>query len=301
MKIIFAGTPETAVPSLAALVEAGHEVSLVVTRDDAPIGRKRVLTPSPVARWAQEHGLSILKANRLTEADIARIDAADADVGVVVAFGVILDQSTLDVVPRGWINLHFSQLPAWRGAAPVQRALMAGANHTATTVFQLVAALDAGPVFDSEACVIDADETADALLERLSRSGAQQIVRVVASIEAGIARAHAQLGEPSYAAKLAQEDGAFRVEESGAQTYSRFRGVTSEPGFYFFDGDQRIKVLEARLSATRVQPGMLLTEGGRVYLGTQSLALELRRVHPAGKVAMSASDWMRGRVSREAQ
>jgi len=300
VKIIFAGTPETSVPSLAALVAAGHEVALVITRDDAPTGRKRVLTASPVAVWAETHGLTVLKANRLGDDEIERIIEVGAKLGVVVAYGVILNQSALDALARGWINLHFSELPTWRGAAPVQRAIMSGATQTATTVFELVAALDAGPVLDTEQCVIDADDTAEVLLERLSRTGAQQLERVVDALEAGSLTAHEQVGEPTYAAKLSQEDGAFRAEENGAETYNRFRGVTSEPGFFFLDGDQRIKVLQAQLSAARVAVGELAFEDGRVYLGTQSLALELRHVHPAGKVPMSAADWMRGRASRKA-
>lgn len=300
MKIIFAGTPETAVPSLAALVGAGNEVVLVITREDAPMGRKRVLTPSPVAVWAQEHDLNVLKANRLGDDEVVRISESGADLGVVVAFGVILNQQALESLARGWINLHFSELPAWRGAAPVQRSIMAGDTQTATSVFELVAALDAGPILGAEQCSIDADDTAEILLERLSRTGAQQLVRIVEQLEAGHAHAHDQQGEPTYAAKLSQEDGAFRADESGPQTYNRFRGVTSEPGFFFFDADQRIKVLEARLSAARLEPGELIVKDSRVYLGTQSLALELRRVHPAGKVAMNAADWMRGRASRKA-
>jgi methionyl-tRNA formyltransferase len=300
VKIIFAGTPETAVPSLAALVGAGNEVVLVITREDAPMGRKRVLTPSPVAVWAQEHDLNVLKANRLGDDEVVRISESGANLGVVVAFGVILNQQALESLARGWINLHFSELPAWRGAAPVQRSIMAGDTQTATSVFELVAALDAGPILGAEQCSIDADDTAEILLERLSRTGAQQLVRIVEQLEAGHAHAHDQQGEPTYAAKLSQEDGAFRADESGPQTYNRFRGVTSEPGFFFFDADQRIKVLEARLSAARLEPGELIVKDSRVYLGTQSLALELRRVHPAGKVAMNAADWMRGRASRKA-
>jgi methionyl-tRNA formyltransferase len=299
VKIIFAGTPDTAVPSLAALVKAGHEVALVITREDAPMGRKRVLTPSPVAVWAQDHGLKVLKANRLGDTEMSLVAKSGAELGVVVAFGVILTQQSLDSLSRGWINLHFSELPAWRGAAPVQRAIMAGAAQTATSVFELVAALDAGPILDSEPCPIDADDTAEMLLERLSRTGAQQLVRVIETLGAGHAHAYEQQGEPTYATKLSQEDGAFRADENGPQTYNRFRGVTSEPGFFFFDAEQRIKVLEARLSAARVEAGELAIEDGRVYLGTQSLALELRRVHPAGKVAMNAADWMRGRASRK--
>ena len=150
MRIVFAGTPEFAVPSLRRLA-AQHEIVGVLTRDDAPLGRKRVLTPSPVAQTASELGLPIYKANRLDEAATEWVRGLGAELGVIVAYGGLVREPLLSLPPHGWINLHFSDLPAWRGAAPVQRALMAGELRLGVTVFRLVAALDAGAVLSRDA------------------------------------------------------------------------------------------------------------------------------------------------------
>lgn len=295
MRIIFAGTPSLAIPTLAALIEAGHEIVAVLTREDAPVGRKRVLTPSPVAQFAHQHNLKVINANRLTSVNASELAQYNAQLGVVVAYGVILSQEILDIPAQGWINLHFSELPAYRGAAPAQRAILNQEITTASTVFKLVAELDAGDIFDVEKTEIFKDETSGELLDRLAVSGARQVVRVVEDLERGNAVAYPQKGQPTFAPKISSEDARLNLNMSRESVYARFRAVTPEPGAYVFVGDMRLKVLAAHLgSEEAVSPGVITIVGKNVVMGTDSGALILETVQPAGKLRMSAVDWFRG-------
>ena len=168
MKLIFAGTPEVAGPSLQALANGPHEIVAVITREDAPLGRKRILTPSPVARAAEDLGFPVIRANRLDASVTSQVEALGAELGVIVAYGGLVREPLLSMPRLGWINVHFSLLPEWRGAAPVQRALINGDTESGATVFQLVAALDAGAILGEERTAIGPDETATELLARLS-------------------------------------------------------------------------------------------------------------------------------------
>ena len=171
MKIVFAGTPANAAQTLRALANTAFEVVAVLTRTDAPVGRKRVLTPSAVAVVAAELGLPIIKANRVDESVRLQIQATGAELGVIVAYGALLDQAALDVLDKGWVNLHYSLLPKWRGAAPVQRAIMAGDRETGVTLFQLDKGMDTGPVHLQIPTVIEPDENTAELLPRLTNLG----------------------------------------------------------------------------------------------------------------------------------
>ncbi|WP_344753375.1 methionyl-tRNA formyltransferase [Gryllotalpicola koreensis] len=296
MRIVFAGTPPVAVPALDALAASRHPVVGVVTRDDAPLGRKRALTPSPVAARAAELGLPTIKANRLREAETEAVAALEPDLGVIVAYGGLLRAPMLAAPRLGWINLHFSLLPRWRGAAPVQRAVMAGDSETGSAVFQLVEELDAGDVFSLERRAIGADETAGDVLEALSVSGAAQLASVVDAIADGRAVATPQTGAPTLAAKLTLDDARLTLTDAGDAVYARLRGVTPEPGAFVLVGGERFKIHAARLSrgAERLAPGAFGARSGRVYLGTATYPLELLTVQPAGKKAMAAADWWRG-------
>ncbi|MCL2516904.1 MAG: methionyl-tRNA formyltransferase [Microbacteriaceae bacterium] len=302
MRIVFAGTPAVAVPTLDALAAGRHEIVGVVTRADAPLGRKRVLTPSPVGARAAELGLNTIKANRLREAETAEVAALAPDLGVIVAYGGLLRAPMLAAPRLGWINLHFSELPRWRGAAPVQRAVMAGDARTGSAVFQLVEELDAGDVFSLERRVIGADETAGEVLEALARSGARQLASVVDALADGTAVAAPQSGDVTVAAKLTIDDARLPLAEPGDRVYARLRGVTPEPGAFVLVGGERFKIHAARLArgADRLEPGRFGARGGKVYLGTGSHPLELLTVQPAGKKAMAAADWWRGLQSPEA-
>lgn len=298
MRIVFAGTPAVAVPTLRRLA-TDHEVAAVITRPDAPLGRKRILTPSPVAVAAVELGLPVIKAARLDDDATARVAALRVDLGVIVAYGGLVREPLLSTPARGWINLHFSLLPRWRGAAPVQRALIAGDEDLGASVFQLVAGLDAGDVFASRTIAVPPDATADAVLIALAEEGATLTSDVVASIAEGTARAVPQTGEVTLAPKLTLEDGLLDWAQPLDRVYARFRGVTPEPGAHTTVGGIRVKVLDASPADgdDALEPGEIAATRSALLVGTATKPLEVRRVQPAGKGAMNAVDWWRGQRS----
>jgi methionyl-tRNA formyltransferase len=296
LRIVYAGSPSAAVPSLRALIAGPHEVVAVVTREDAPLGRKRVLTPTPVAEVADEAGIRVVKANRL--APVAdEILALDPDLGVVVAYGGLIREPLLSAPRLGWINLHFSLLPRWRGAAPVQRAVMAGERETGAAVFHLVPELDAGPVYGELRRPIGARETSGHLLASLAEEGAELLVDIVDRLALGTATAVPQAGEPTLAPKLTIDDARIDWRASAELVDARIRGVTPEPGAFTELGGERLKILDAVLArgVAPLAPGALELRGGRVLIGTADGAIELVLVQPAGRRAMDAADWWRGR------
>ncbi|GAB3125654.1 methionyl-tRNA formyltransferase [Glaciibacter psychrotolerans] len=301
MKLVFAGTPAVAIPSLNLLAGSAHEIAAVVTRADAPLGRKRVLTPSPVADAASARGIPVIKANRLGDEATAEIAALQPDLGVIVAYGGLVREPLLSVPRLGWINLHFSLLPRWRGASPVQRAVIAGDAETGAAVFQLVAELDAGSVFGSFAVPLPADATSGSLLEALSHSGADLLLRVVDELAAGSAVAVPQAGDVTLAPKLNIDDARIDWTQPADAVYNRLRGVTPEPGAFTVIADARFKLLEA--APTRGLPalpaGSIREFEKKVLIGTATEPLELLRVQPAGKNPMSAIDWWRGVAASE--
>ena len=301
MKLVFAGTPQVAVPSLQALADSPHSIAAVITRADAPLGRKRVLTPSPLAQAAAGLGLPLLKTNRLDAEATERIKALEPDLGVIVAYGGLVREPLLSIPRLGWINLHFSLLPRWRGAAPVQRAIMAGDERTGAAVFQLVAELDAGDVFASFSEPISRHATAGGLLESLSHSGAVLLRSVVDRLEAGTIEAVPQVGEPTTAAKLGLADARIDWTASAEAVYNRVRGVTPEPGAFTMIGDARLKVLDLAPThgAQPLPAGVIREFDKKVLIGTGTEPLELVTVQPAGKTQMKAIDWWRGMAATD--
>ncbi len=295
MRLVFAGTPAAAIPTLRTLA-ASHEIVAVVTRPDAPLGRKRVLTPSPVAQAAEELGLPIIRAARLDEEATGRIATLRPELGVIVAYGGLVREPLLSTPTHGWINLHFSMLPAWRGAAPVQRALIAGDDELGVSVFQLVPALDAGDVFAARTVPLPPGANADVALDVLAHEGAGLTAEVVAGIADGTAVAVPQEGEVSLAPKLTLEDGLLDWTLPVEEIHSRFRGVTPEPGAYTTVGALRVKVLDAApaVDAEPLTPGEIAAATHALLIGTATTPLEVRRVQPAGKAPMKATDWWRG-------
>jgi methionyl-tRNA formyltransferase len=301
VRVLFAGTPAVAVPSLNALVEAGFDVVAVLTRPDAPIGRKRVLTPSPVAARAAELGIDVIRASRVDAEATARIAEAAPDVAAIVAYGGLVPPAALGIPRHGWVNLHFSLLPAWRGAAPVQRAVMAGDDITGAVTFQLEEGLDTGPVFGTLTETVGQEDTAGELLERLSRSGAVLLAQTLSAIQAGKASAVPQSGDVSLAPKLTLEDGRLNWTHPALAISRQARGVTPEPGAWTFLDGQRVKLEPVRLRSDvdGLAPGAVSLHGKSVLVGTGSHAVELTRIQPAGKKMMSAADWARGLASLE--
>jgi methionyl-tRNA formyltransferase len=300
MRLVFAGTPSAAVPTLRRLA-AVHDIAAVVTRPDAPLGRKRVLTPSPVAQAASDLGIPVIKAARLDGEATAQILALEPDLGVIVAYGGLVREPLLSGPRAGWINLHFSLLPQWRGAAPVQRALIAGDAELGASVFQLVAELDAGDVFASRTVPVPEGATADVALETLAVDGAELTADVVAAIADGSAQSSPQQGDPTFAPKLSLFDGVLDWSEPVQAVFARFRGVTPEPGAHTTIDGQRLKILEAAPAQEEepLDPGVIVAAKTAVLIGTGSAPLAVTRVQPAGKAAMSATDWWRGQRGSE--
>ncbi len=295
LRVVVAGSPAAAVPTLEALASSHHEVVRVITRPPTPQGRKRVMTPTAVAAAAAQHHLPVLEARRLAdlEPDLLPLEV---DLGVIVAYGGLVRSPLLEWPRLGWINLHFSLLPRWRGAAPVQHAVIGGDAETGATVFQLTEGLDEGDWYARLTTPIGAQRTAGSLLDELSRSGAELVSEVVDALASGTAVSHLQKGQVTLAPKLSRDDGALRFTEPAEAVHARLRGVTPEPGAFALWGEQVVKVLEAAIArdAAPLPAGAVRREGGRVLVGTGTHPLELLRVQPAGKQAMPAADWARG-------
>ncbi|WP_017197397.1 methionyl-tRNA formyltransferase [Arthrobacter sp. M2012083] len=301
MRVLFAGTPAVAVPSLDALMKAGFNIVAVLTRPDAPVGRKRVLTPSPVAARAMELGIEVLRAAKVDDDTTARIAEFAPDVAAIVAYGGIVPKAALGVPTHGWVNLHFSLLPAWRGAAPVQRSIIAGDDVTGAATFQLEEGLDTGPVFGTLTETVRPEDTAGDLLERLSISGAVLLSQTLSAIDAGQAAPQPQNGEVSLAPKLTLDDGRLDWQQPALALNRRARGVTPEPGAWTTLEGQRVKLepVALRPEIKDLPPGSIRVEGKSVLVGTGSHAVELGRIQPAGKKMMSSADWARGLATPE--
>ena len=312
MRVVFAGTPQVAVPTLDALLRSAHEVAAVVTRPDAPAGRGLHLAPSPVAERAAEAGLEVLKPARPRDPDfLDRLRAIGPDCCPVTAYGALIPQAALDIPANGWVNLHFSVLPAWRGAAPVQHAILHGDDITGATTFRLVAELDAGPVFGVVTEPIGPRDTAGDLLARLARSGAELLVATLDGIESGQLEARPQPSEGvSHAPKITAEDARVRWDRPAIAVDRRIRACTPAPGAWTMLGRARLKLwplakAESDLAAFPGQadgapdakpldPGELRVCRSVVLVGTATGPVELGDVQPDGKRRMSAAAWARG-------
>jgi methionyl-tRNA formyltransferase len=298
MRLVFAGTPEPAVPALRALLESGrHEVVAVVTRPDAPAGRGRSVVRSPVGTLADEHGIEVLTPAKAGDpAFLARLTELAPDACPVVAYGALLPQSALDIPARGWVNLHFSLLPAWRGAAPVQAAVRAGDEITGAATFRIVKALDAGPVFGVVTERIGPSDTSGELLARLAVSGAALLLSTMDGIEDGTLRAVEQPEDGvSYAPKISVEDARISFDAPAHAVDRLVRAVTPEPGAWAEFRGERIKLGPVTvLDEPGPAPGELVIERRRVLAGTATRPVLLSDVQAQGKKRMAATDWARG-------
>ncbi len=298
MRIVFGGTPDVAIPSLDALADSRHELAAVVTRPDAPSGRGKKLTASPVAQRASELGIEILKPQRPRDEEfITRLTELAPECCPVVAYGALLPQRVLDIPRHGWVNLHFSILPAWRGAAPVQRAILAGDQMTGATTFRIVLELDAGPIFATVTEPIRPDDTAGDLLHRLSLSGARLLVDTLDGIEDGTLTTQAQPetdSQVSYASKITVEDARIDWNQSAEVVDRLIRACFPAPGAWTTFHGERFKINSARISEAVLPPGGLQITKRSVRVGTATRGLELDEVQPQGKKPMPAAAWARG-------
>ncbi|GAA3959780.1 methionyl-tRNA formyltransferase [Streptomyces marokkonensis] len=299
MKLVFAGTPEVAVPALDALIASErHEVAAVVTRPDAPAGRGRRLVASPVAERAQEAGIEVLRPAKPRDPEfLERLREIAPDCCPVVAYGALLPRVALDVPARGWVNLHFSLLPAWRGAAPVQHALMAGDEITGASTFLIEEGLDSGPVYGTVTETIRPTDTSGDLLTRLALAGAGLLAATMDGIEDGSLKAVPQPAEGvTLAPKIAVEDARVDWAAPALRVDRVVRGCTPAPGAWTTFRGERLKLVQAHPvpDRTDLAPGRLAAGKNDVCVGTGSYAVELLWVQAQGKKPMRAADWARG-------
>lgn len=311
-RILFAGTPEIAAEALGGLLKSGTEVAGVLTRPDAPVGRRRRLTPSPVAQTAEEAGLPVIRADRVDHEVVEQLRELDAQLGVVVAYGALLPRHALDALPGGWVNLHYSWLPRHRGAAPVQHAILDGDKVTAATVFQLDRGMDTGPLHGVCEYPLPVDASTGAVLGELTRLGTALLNVLLPDILADGSVTEPQQGEPSLAPKLGREEAFIDPEASAEQVRRRINATIPEPGAWTLNGEERMKLGVARLyeagsnGLPETMPGEVLEApqdrdgpGKVVVMKTgDGGAVVLSTVQPAGKRMIPAADWFRGLQGR---
>ena len=299
MRLVFAGTPEPAVPSLARLVESPrHDVVAVLTRPDAASGRRGKPSPSPVAQFALEHDIPVLRPSKPnSEEFVGELAALEPECCAVVAYGALLREGLLAVPTHGWINLHFSLLPAWRGAAPVQAAIAAGDTVTGATTFQIEPALDSGPVYGVVTETVRPTDTAGELLERLSISGAALLATTLDGIADGSLTAVPQPSDGiTIAPKITVEEARVRWDLPAHVVDRRIRAVTPNPGAWTMIGDMRVKIgpVTVAESAETLAPGAIRVERKAVHIGTGTQPVALGVIQAPGKKPMNAADWARG-------
>lgn len=297
MRIVYAGSPDVAVTPLRALHDAGVEIVGVLSQPDRPVGRKKVLTPTPVTTAARGLGLSVHHPAKTQElADV--VSRLQPDLAIAVAYGRLIPPNVLSMPVYGWWNLHFSLLPRWRGATPVQHALLHGDLVTGLTVFQMDEGLDTGAIVATRERRIRALDTASSLLHDLAVEGADVLVQLVAQLEHGALTFQPQEGEVIYAPKLTREDGRLVWSQPATDVMNRYRAVTPEPGAYaVVAGDGRqvgVTAMRPVTDGPQLRPGEIVFEGKKVLVGCGDDPIELVRVKPAGKVEMEAAAWWRG-------
>jgi methionyl-tRNA formyltransferase len=296
MRVVFAGTPEVALPSLRAVAQSAHELVGVVTRPDAPTGRGRRLTASPVAEAAEALGVPVLKPEHPRDPDFQeQLRGLAPDACAVVAYGALLPQSALDIPTHGWVNLHFSLLPAWRGAAPVQRAIWAGDDVTGATTFRIVRDLDAGPTYGLMTETIRPDDTAGDLLARLAEAGAGLLVATLDGIADGSLEERPQSAEDvSLAPKITVDDARVDWTQPAAAIDRQVRACTPAPGAWTTYAGERVKLGPLATADGQLPPGEIVAGKSAVVVGTGTAALRLGDVQAVGKRPMPAADWARG-------
>ena len=297
MRLVFAGTPAPALPSLEALLASRHEVIAVLTRPDAPAGRGRALRPSPVRERAETAGVEVLTpVHPRDEQFQARLRELAPDCCPVVAYGALVPPAVLAIPPRGWVNLHFSLLPAWRGAAPVQHAVLAGDEVTGACTFLLEQGLDTGPVFGVTTEDVRPTDTSGDLLERLALAGAGLLVHTLDALEDGTVMGIAQPGDGvSLAPKITVEDARVDWTAPALRVDRVVRACTPAPGAWTTLRGKRVKLAPVQHTDVHLAPGELLRqESGHALVGTGTTAVRLTGVRPEGKGAMPAADWLRG-------
>jgi methionyl-tRNA formyltransferase len=302
MRIFFAGTPKNAADSLLSLHQAGLDIVGVLTRNDAAVGRKHILTPSPVAVQATELGIKVIKSNSFDDSTIAQITELKADLGVVIAYGAFVNESGLKIFPNGWINVHYSLLPKYRGAAPVQHAILNREEFTGVSIFQLDAGMDSGPLVTSVPTRIETDENSARLLDRLTHLGISALLETIPSIAAGIAQYKQQPKEgSSFSPKISREDAEINWAKSAIDLEAFINAMNPEPMAWTRWGEDTLRILSAREyqgSSLGLGERQVQLVDRSIVVGCRGSMIELLTVQPAGKNVMLARDWYNGQKDK---
>lgn len=297
MSILFAGTPENAATTLEALVAAGAPISVVMTREDAPVGRKRIITPSPVAQVAERLLIPTIKTSRVDQQVVSEIAKYKPEFAIVVAFGALLREDALASIPGGWFNLHYSLLPKWRGAAPVQWSIFNGDKETGVSIFKIDKGLDTGLLVSQVPTLIEPGENASRLLTRLTNLGIAALLEVVPQLLAGMPRLNPQSEDNiTLAPKPTRQDAFIDFHSDAKTTENHINGMNLEPGAWTFFNSEPFKLLTVSSSAVQIELGIgeVSSIDGSVVVGCHEGVIRLVEVQPAGKNRMSAFDWYRG-------
>ena len=291
MRIVVAATPEVAIPTLDALLASEHELLFVITRPDAPAGRGRALQATPVANWAVANSVKLFKPE--TSQSLGEL-IKDLDLVVTIGYGLLLPIEILETPKYGFINLHFSLLPRWRGAAPVQRAIEAGDSVTGVTVFQLDAGMDTGPIYLSTQIPLSVSTTADQLFESLANLGVEPVLKTLDLIERGERPSPQEEKGATRAYKLSKEEGLIDWNSDAEAINRKINAFNPDPGAWSNFRGQIIKINKVRVSNESANAGVLKAVEKSIYIGTATSALELLEVTPSGKAQMSATSWANG-------
>lgn len=291
MRIAVAASPQVAIPTIEALRNSSHELVRVISQPDRPAGRGKVMTPTPVSQWALDNNLELLRPS--TTEEIAKA-VEGLDCVVTIGYGVLLPESLLEIPTRGFLNLHFSLLPRWRGAAPVQRAIEAGDSLSGVTVFQLDAGMDTGPIYTVHRYALDADITSDELLTELGEVGVGAVLEALDLVAQGT-RPHPQTGEGATRAhKLSRDEAQINWNVEAEKVSAKIRAFTSNPGAWTTFRGSVIKVASPKLSDLTLAPGEIAFRDKKLFIGTATTALEIGLITSAGKSAIQASSWANG-------
>ena len=291
MRIAVAATPEVAIPTLDALLASKHELLCVITKPDAPAGRGRALQSTPVANWAETNNVQLFKPE--TSQSLGEL-IKDLDLVVTIGYGLLLPLEILEMPKHGFINLHFSLLPRWRGAAPVQRAIEAGDNVTGVTVFQLDAGMDTGPIYVSEQIPLSVSTTADQLFQSLANLGVGPVLKTLDLIERGDTPSPQEDVGATRAYKLSKEEGLIDWNSDAEVINRKINAFNPDPGAWSNFRGQVIKINRVRVSNESAEAGVLKAVAKSIFIGTATSALELLEVTPSGKAQMSATSWANG-------
>lgn len=291
MRIAVAASPQVAIPTIEALVNSSHELIRIISQPDRPAGRGKVMTPTPVSQWALENDLELLRPS--TTEEIAEA-VEGLDCVVTIGYGVLLPENILSIPTRGFLNLHFSLLPRWRGAAPVQRAIEAGDSLTGVTVFQLDAGMDTGPIYTVHRYALDADITSDELLIELGEVGVGAVIEALDLVEKGVRPEPQNSNGATRALKLSREEAHIDWNHEAETVSAKIRAFTSNPGAWSNFRGSVIKISSPKMSDFILAPGELSFTDKKLFIGTATTALEIGLITSAGKSPIEASSWANG-------